>query len=447
MQPPNLLLITTDQQSATMMSCAGNPDLHTPNLDHLAACGIRFEKAYAAQPLCVPQRNCWYSGAMPHENGLSFNYRLNQRELQAPIMMGKIFQQAGYATGYSGKWHVNVSEKDQERHGFQWMNNIRANGADQGIAPDFDRFLQETAGQPFLFSASYNNPHNICEGARGGPFPDGHPGFPENLGAMPSLPENFEIPEEEPTVLRDIQRRYSEKNYPTGGWDTMRWRLHRWMYARMVELVDRHIGNLLQVLRDHGLEEDTLIVFASDHGDGNAHHRWNQKQSLYDESARVPFMIANLGSEGGGVNTDALVNTGIDLIPTLCGLSGVEIPDHLKGVDWSPVYRSGEVVSAPDHLVVETEFGTFGASSGILGRAIRTQRYKYMIYNQGTHREFLVDMEEDPGETVNLANDPRAAEVLEQHRGLLREYIEQTHDLFPLDRIHGGDVPVTWRDE
>lgn len=425
----NILLITTDQQSATMMSCTGNPDLQTPHMDSLAADGVRFEKAYVSQPLCIPQRCSWYTGLMPHEHGVTFNIR--DRLKAASPMMGQIFRDAGYHTGYSGKWHINVPEEEKESHGFAWTNNIRCNGADAGIVADFESFLEQGDDRPFLFSASFNNPHNICEAARGGPFPDGEPGIPENLDQLPALPENFAIPEDEPTALREIQNRYRERNYPTENWDDYRWRLHRWHYCRITEILDKRIGELLQVLRDRGHQDDTMIVFTSDHGDGNAHHHWNQKQVLYDESARVPFVVTQPGSNTGRVDRDQLINTGTDLIPTLCGLAGIDVPETLKGLDWSSALANPAFPPQRDHVVVETEFGTFGKPAGVLGRAVRTARYKYMVYSSGENREFLVDMETDPGETTNLAVQPEQAEELNRHRALLSAYITGTGDIFP----------------
>ncbi len=428
----NILLITTDQQSATMLSCSGNQDLATPNIDSLAEDGARFEKAYAAQPLCIPQRCSWYTGLMPHQHGVTFNSP--DEPLCASFMMGQIFRDAGYATGYSGKWHINVPEQDKSRHGFDWMSNIRCNGADTEIISDFRRFLKEDGNKPFLFSASFNNPHNICEATSGGPFPDGNPGMVENLEQLPPLPDNFCIPEREPSVIREVQDMYRAKNYPTANWDETRWRLHRWFYCRITEIVDHRIGELLQVLRQDGHLDDTLIVFTSDHGDGNAHHQWNQKQVLYDEAARVPFVVAQPGSGLGRIEARQLVNTGIDLIPTLCGLTGIECPTHLEGRDWSALLSNADLPQQRDHVIVETEFGTFGQPSGYMGRAVRTSRYKYMIYDRGDNREFFVDMEDDPGETINLAGNPDHQEELDRHRALLRDYIVRTDDIFPIDK-------------
>lgn len=433
MTQKNILLITTDQQSATMLSCSRNPYLFTPNIDSLAADGVLFEKAYAAQPLCIPQRCSWYTGLMPHQHGITFN--VCDRELQADTMMGQIFRDAHFSTGYSGKWHINVPWQDKERHGFEWVNNIRCNGADAGIVSDFERFLSEKGNDSFIFSASFNNPHNICEAARGGPFPDGNPGMAENMEQLPPLPSNFCIPEREPAVIRAVQAMYRDRNYPTANWDETRWRLHRWFYCRITEILDHRIGELLQVLRKSGHWEDTLIVFTSDHGDGDAHHQWNQKQVLYDEAARVPFILSLPGSSLGKVNEDQLVNTGIDLIPTLCGLAGIAYPAQLRGHDWSNFLNGVDLPPQRDHVVIETEFGTFGKPIGYMGRAVRTMRYKYMIYDRGENREFLADMEDDPGETTNLAGMTAYQQELDRHRILLRNYILRTGDIFPVDII------------
>ncbi len=434
----NILLITTDQQSATMLNCAGNPDLQTPNMDTLAANGVRFEKAYAAQPLCIPQRCSWHTGLMPHQHGITFN--VSDKELQSGMMMGQIFRDAGFSAGYSGKWHINVPWQDKARHGFDWVNNIRCNGADEGIAPDFMRFLKEKGEDSFIFSASFNNPHNICEAARGGPFPDGNPGMVENMDQLPPLPRNFSIPEREPSVIREVQSMYRDRNYPTANWDETRWRLHRWFYCRITEILDSRIGELLQVLRNSGHWEDTLIFFTSDHGDGNAHHQWNQKQVLYDEATRVPFILSRPGSSLGEVNDQQLVNTGIDLIPTLCGLAGIACPASMSGHDWSDVLTDADLPPQRDHVVIETEFGTFGKPAGYLGRAVRTPRYKYMVYNSGEHHEFLADMEVDPDETINLAGTPDHQKELERHRTLLRDYIVRTDDIFPIDMVPAANT-------
>ncbi|MCH2176692.1 MAG: sulfatase-like hydrolase/transferase [Lentisphaeria bacterium] len=425
----NILLITTDQQSATMMSCTGNQDLNTPHLDQLARDGVRFEKAYAAQPLCIPQRNCWYTGMMPSELGITYNHLGIPNE--STTWMGKIFQEAGYATGISGKWHVNLPV---EESGFEWISNIRENGADEHIVPDFQRFLADKEDRPFLFSASFNNPHNICEAARGGYLADGNPGTFENINQLPELPKNFEIPTGEPDALREVQKIYS-RVYPTQNWDETRWRIHRWMYARMNEMIDQKVGELITILRENGLYEDTLIVYSSDHGDGDGHHKWNQKQSLYDESARIPFIISQPGSNLNQVNTTQLVNNGIDLIPTLCGLANIEAPKCLQGKDWSQVLTNTTLAPQREYLIAETEFCGWEVTSDIKARMVRSQQFKYIIFNQGEPRESLIDMDADPGEMNNLINSVDHAVIIQQHRDYLKDYLQKSADNFGLELI------------
>ncbi len=429
MDRPNLLLITTDQQSANMMSCTGNGNLLTPALDGLAANGIRFERAYSTQPLCIPQRCSMYTGMMPHETGVTFN--VPDEQPKDWLLMGRIFAEGGYDTGYAGKWHINFNSEDRASHGFHWMDNIRSNGADLGMAACLQGFLERPRPKPFLFVASFNNPHNICEATRDMPLPDGDVGTPPLPDERPALPENFGIPANEPSAVRAIQERYREKNYPTANWDEARWRQHRWQYARMCEIVDRHIGDLLNVLRQAGHADDTVIIFTSDHGDGNGAHHWNQKQVLYDESARIPFIISGSHVAASGVcDSEHLVSMGLDLIPTLCNYAGIQTPDHLKGVSLKPLADTEPVKTWRDYIIIQTEFGTYGYPSGVTGRCVRTGRYKYMVYSAGSPREQLIDMNADPGEMTNLAPDPAHAAALTRHRALLSEWIAVNGDFF-----------------
>ena len=430
----NILLITTDQQSFDMLSCAGNQYLNTPTMDLLAYDGIRFENAYVAQPLCIPQRCSWYTGLMPHEHGLTFNLRAEEKDIKADFMLGAIFRDAGYKTGYSGKWHINISPDNKDFHGFEWLSNIRCNGADQFISDDFKRFLKEIGNEPCLFSASYNNPHNICEAARGGPFHDGSPGMFENINQLPPLPDNFFPPQGEPSIIREVQNIYKNKNYPTANWDEIRWRIHRWFYCRIVEILDRQIGKLMDILLQSEKADNTIVVFTSDHGEGNAHHKWNQKQTLYDEVTKVPFIITKPGSKINRVEKEQLVNTGIDLFPTLCGLAEIDVPPSLKGINWADILEN-KIPKKRDHLIIETEFGTFGKPLGILGRAVRTSQFKYMIYSKGQNKEFLADMINEPGETQNLINKPEYNKYLQSHRQLLKNYIIESKDIFPISII------------
>ena len=430
----NILLITTDQQSWNMMSCTGNENLRTPHMDSIAIDGIRFENAYSAHPLCIPQRCTWHTGLMPHEHKITFNEP--RKAMKETLMLGQIFSRQGFVTGYSGKWHINIDPDNISRHGFQKMSNIRSNGADQAIATDFQHFLSEKDKRPFFFTASFNNPHNICQASRGDSLslPDGAVKSPDSNEELPELPDNFMIPENEPTIIRQIQEKY-KRAYPTSNWDRNRWRLHRWQYCRIVENLDKRIGDLLNILKESGYEENTLILFTSDHGEGNGHHFWNQKQTLYEESIRVPWIISRPGSLINRVDNQRLINTGIDLIPTLCNMADISCPDNLQGL--ATILDKDLCVNSVDrdHLVIETELGTYDKPSDAKGRSVVTHRYKYMVYDCGERREFLADKLKDPGEMTNLVMDHEYQAILEDLRNKLRNYITETKDIFPISLI------------
>ena len=129
------------------------------------------------------------------------------------------------------------------------------------------------------------------------------------------------------------------------------------------------------------------------------------------------------------------MNVGIDVIPTLCGLAGITTPPHLKGIDWSQALQEEALTPQREALFIETEFGTFGSPSGFMGRCVRSKRWKYSIFNDGSPREMLIDMETDPGETKNLLFEDSCSEVLIRHRELLIEYIKESDDIFPLELI------------
>ncbi len=425
---PHLVYIFTDQQWAGAMSCAGNGDLATPVLDGLAARGVRFENAYCTQPLCVPSRTAMVTGVYPHEIAATHNTLSWPR---APVpMLGKLLAEAGYECAWFGKWHIPVAPALSAEHGFATVECDKGSATDEKLADACQRFLSRPHDRPLFLVASFLNPHNICEWARGQPTPQGPIPPPPPPEQCPALPLNFEVPFDEPEVVRSIQARHAP-GYPTTGWAPERWRQYRWAYYRLVEKVDAQIGRFLEVLRAQGLADNTLIVFSSDHGDGNAAHRWNQKQVLYDESARVPLIVCLPGTTAGRVDR-SLVNAGLDLYPTLCDYARLPLPGHLRGRSLRPLLEQTQPAAWRNELVCETEFANNAGGMGITGRALRTQRYKYICYSQGQRREQLFDLEKDPGETLNLAAVPEMAAVLQDHRRRLADWCRQTADRFPV---------------
>jgi len=429
---PNILLLMTDQQFAGAISCAGNQDVRTPAMDSLAANGTLFTNAYCTNPVCVPSRVSMFNGRMPHEMGVYANIYPHAAIRNFP-MLGRALRDAGYDTGYVGKWHLLAPEKETDIHGFDYMSIHK----DPETPEECAAFIKQKRDKPFFLVASFIDPHDICQWARGEKLPNGPIEDPPAPELCPELPPNHAIPDNEPDVIRKVQEQYRDRTYPTADWTPGKWRQYRWAYYHMVELVDRHIGEVLDTLRSTGQEESTVVVFVSDHGDGTGAHHWNQKQVLYEETTRVPFIIVQKGRTRPGITDQTqLVSTGLDIFPTVCDYAGVTPPPGLEGHSLRGVVENGQEKALREYVVTETEFGEFSSAppfqhTGPMGRMVRSAKHKYVVYSEGTLREQLFDLERDPGEMQNLAVSPEAADVLNAHRRTLMAWTAETKDDFP----------------
>jgi choline-sulfatase len=426
---PNILIIITDQQTAEAMSAAGNKDLHTPAMDKLAQNGIRFTRAYCAQPLCTPSRTAILSGKMPYQTGFVGN--APERDGQWPdslLMMGKIFQNGGYKTGYVGKWHLPVPTTKTSQHGFEFIKNTNfLDYNDAGTPAYCAAFIKENKDVPFLLVASFLNPHDICEWARGEDLKMDLLAAAPPPNQCPQLPLNWKKPANEPSIIRE-QQKVSFRTYPTINWTGDQWRQYRWAYDRLVEKVDQYIGMVLASLKKYGIEKNTIILFTADHGDGYGAHSWNQKQVLYEEAARVPFIISQIGGFKARTD-DMLVCNGTDIIPTICGFAGLKKPAYLKGIDVGK-RMVNPAQSLRDTLVIETDFADNETLLNISGRAVITKRFKYIVYNKGRNQEQLFDLRNDPGEMNNLAVAPANKHQLIAMRNYLKQWCIKNGDKF-----------------
>ncbi|MCF3651504.1 sulfatase family protein [Synoicihabitans lomoniglobus] len=428
---PNILFIWTDQQSAHAMSNAGNPWLHTPAMDELAAQGVTFKQTYCSDPICVPSRASWLTGQMPHRTGVTFNTE-EGGVVGAPL--SRRFAEQGYDTGYVGKWHIPHAPDDKAWHGFEFTRHMRNNRLDPDVLPACNEFLRTPRDHPFFLVASFLNPHDICEWARlaaGGPdvLPNGQlpPAPPPE--ACPPLPDNFEIPAGEPDIIRTMQAR-GPKLYPTVGWPEGRWRQYLWAYYRLIERVDAQVGAILQTLRETGQDENTVIVFSSDHGDGAASHRWNQKTLFYEEVAKVPFIVRPPACARAGQRDDhSLVNLNLDFFPTVFDYAGLPATPGLPGRSVRGLIEGQPGATGHPFVISQNEItNIYGASEGVYGRMLRTARYKYVRFSTGEKREQLFDLTDDPGEMQDLVTKTSHTDVLAEHRTLLDDWMRREDD-------------------
>ena len=449
---PNILLVFTDQQSANAMSCAGNAEISTPTMDSLAADGVRFERAYCATPSCAPARNSIITGTLPHE--ISFA----EGKISNPdATLGRILSASGYDCYYAGNRSMALSQ-EPEICGFEPLSQ----SLDADMAVHCREFLldrgQRGASNPFFLVASFINPHNICQWAREqdtylGPIEERH------IHDCPVLPSNHEISSYEPQAIRSFTATHpsafsTEHQTDDPNW----WRRYRSAYFRLIELVDSHIGIVLEGLRDGGLYDDTLVVFISDHGDAQGAHKLKQKLVLYEEAAKVPLIVKPPKADGGRTSkvSPALAHTGLDLMPTFCDYAAMDPPTGLRGRSLRPVIEETSSAMVPaswrERLVIEIDraprnlpgmqMGKHGGKN-LIGRAVYDGQYKYVIYDWGRYREQLFDLRTDPGETVNLAGSSLFVPVLASMRSYLREWCEETSDHFRA-MIPSGDGPAPY---
>ena len=426
---PNIVIITTDQQFAESASYRiGRQFIRTPNMDRIAANGTVFTRAYCGNPLCVPSRTSIFTGRYCAETNVYDNDDRTKIKLDTkkfPIM-GTIFKNAGYDTGYFGKWHLPVIEKDLSSHGFDTMDTRMD---DPLTAANAAKFVSAKRDKPFLMMTSLLNPHNIAEWSRGQKLPLGDIGNPPPLDQLPPVRPNGRPQQNEPDIVSLMRRSYqAAPMFPVSGFDEEKWREYIWAYYRMIEKVDREIGVVLDAIAKAGLENDTLIVLSADHGDCQGSHGWNQKTILYEEATRIPFVLSQKGVTKPGTSK-TLVQTGIDIIPTICAHAGISAPGGLPGTNvLAPASRKFVVVE--NRMIQGAEIE--GKIPTTTGRMVRGERYKYCAYSNGKQRESLVDLDKDPGEMTNLAVDPKFAKVLADNRANLSAWCKSVNDPFPV---------------
>jgi len=456
---PNILFFCTDQQRVDDMSCFGNHYVKTPGADALAVRGVRFTRSYCAFPLCSPSRATHLTSRMAHEVGVN----TNGRPLPADIpSLGPLFKEAGYRTAFTGKWHLPntwpTPDSDEVR-GFEVLARKTADGA-AGAGKNFRKgrqaetgaededssaggpgsandplsmsaaieFIKEDHQQPFLLFVSYLNPHDICG------FHETSPQtlhLPIDPSVLPPAPTNLDAPDLGPPKGSGQAPVSAKKQNSELHWSELTWRQQLYHYYDLTAEVDGLIAKVLEALRVAGLDKNTLILYTADHGEMAGSHRRIRKMSLYEEAMKVPFIVAGPGIPSG-VTDDTHLVSGLDVLPTLLDFAGIAPPSDARGMSVKPLLDNPK---APWREAV------FAALSETAGRMVRTEKHKYNVYNGNV--EELFDLEADPGEKKSLVEDPSKAQVLEQHRKLLHDWMEKTKDPFSHPELVKGLRPVS----
>jgi len=441
---PNIVFITTDQQNCSTIGGYGGANAETPNLDSLAREGLLLEHAYVTCPLCVPSRGSMLSGRYPHVSGIMLND--DGRPIEYPDRLkglSDVLSESGYDCAYFGKWHLG--RDDTPQHGFHdgWETYLRESYEDmlgrsgkfvfekpltrhrRALVPEalaHDTHVAERSveyirnrkgGKPFALWCALRAPHDPYVGPHTDRYKAADMMLPGNavddLSGKPacqkaSWSEKYTREVEKvrsPDDLRSVIARYQGLSY----------------------YVDVNVGRVLEALRQAGLEEDTIVVFHSDHGDMmGAHGLITKGPYMYEETNRVPFIIRYPGRIPAGRKMAGLFSL-VDIAPSILELAGIRHSEPFDGISAARAF--GE---AADHFREAVFAETFEIiDQRCLLLSVRTEKWKYNLYFGDTDE--LYDMENDPLEMRNLAEETASVAVVREMQARLATWLEETGGL------------------
>ena len=448
----NILVIISDHLTTRAVGAYGESDwADTPNIDRLAARGVLFDNMYTSCPLCAPARASFWTGRLPHDTGVLANGTKVERPGIVPngsvpedmATVGACFRDAGYKTIHFGKCHDSGGLRgfeivpDGQRKSAPAAEGYPENSDTWKDNWAMDRFAEWAGGgfpDPFCCVVDLQNPHNICGWVGEHSSLDGPVRHPAGAADLPELPANHRVADWEnvPPPVRYICCSHIRTGQ-TAHYTDEDWRYYIDAFRHYSKMADDHVGTVLRLLEEGGVLDDTLVVLMADHGDGMGSHQLATKQvAFYEETMRVPFIVAGPGVPRGGQRIETLASL-LDLLPGLADYAGIDVPGDLPGKSFAPLL-AGE---GGEREFVAAEWYSEWGYTVSPGRMIRSKDFKYVSYLEGsggaddpTGGEELYDLTRDRGETVNLAADPARRQVLLEHRALLKRHIREQADPF-----------------
>ncbi|MGC3967376.1 MAG: sulfatase [Pirellulales bacterium] len=461
---PNVLFLIADDLN-NFLGCYGDPRAKTPNLDKLAARGVRFDKAYCSFPLCGPSRNSMLTGLYPNSTGIQGNQQIFRQTIPAQHSLPQAFRLSGYFAGRIGKlYHYNVP-KSIGTNGHDdpgsWEMEINPAGVDRleeepqifsltpgqyggslswFASPKPDPFhtdaimaddaawvlkrCAERKDRPFFLAVGFFRPHTPYVSPKDpyfGYYPESEmpvvQGVAEDQADLPKAALGSYKPDQD--KLTDDLRRQCVQAY----------------YAS-ISFMDAQVGRVLEALEQNGLAENTIVVFTSDHGYHMGEHGLWQKMSLFEESSRVPLIVAARGLAKPGTSAAAPVSH-VDLFPTLAELCNVPAPKNLQGQSLAAMLKDPENVKGRNwaltqvarggglgRATVTRDVGSDGAR--YFGYTLRTPQWRYTEWDEGKQGRELYDHASDPKELKNLADDPAHAATVAELASQLKTAVATT---------------------
>ncbi len=436
----NVLFIASDDLN-TALGCYGHPLSKTPNIDRLAAGGVRFEHAYCQFPLCNPSRASLMTGLRPDTTKVLDNGRHFRQTIPDLVTLPQLFKNNGCFTARVGKifhygvpwdignsglddppsWDVFVNPRGRDRDeqdkvinytpkiqlgaALAWMSceGMDEEQTDGKVATEVIRLLEEHKDKPFFIAAGFYRPHVPCVAtekyfdlfhSNAITLPDQPAGHLDNVPplAFTTKPPNYGL---EPQPLRTFLR----------------------SYLASISFMDAQVGRLLAALQRLNLADKTVVVFFGDNGWLLGQHGQWQKQSLFEESARVPLIISVPGGRNAGKTTSRTAEL-VDIYPTLADLCGLTAPASLEGESLRPLIEDPN--ASWDHPAFTQVARGAQAGRRVMGRRIATERWRYTEWDDGRLGTQLYDHDQDPNEYRNLAADPAHAATVAEMKRLLR---------------------------
>ncbi len=452
-----VVLIMTDTQNKNMLGCYGNPEMNTPSLDRLAGQGVRFENAYCCQPVCTPARGAIFTGMYPHANGAWANQMAFAKNVQS---VGRRLRDVGVHTAYVGKWHLDGGDyfgTGQCADGWDpdyWydmrnyleeltpeecrLSRDPTTNRTHLVTPEFtfghrvsDRaidFLDRHAREDFLLVVSYDEPHHpwLCP-----------PPFSE-------MYRDYEVPRKE-NVWDDLSGKPEHHRVwaeaALSGRDEESRRITKDDFFCCNAFVDSEIGRVLDAVDRRAPE--ALVIYTTDHGEFLLEHGLNGKgAAMYEEITNIPLMVRWPGRVPEGAVCDSLVSH-VDLVPTIMEAMGRDVSPRIQG---NSMLAALNDPSRQVRDVAFVEFNRFNACIDGGGgfqpiRACFDGRHKLVINLIASDE--LYDLAGDPGEMINLIEDPEHAEVRDRLHGRILDWMEETRD--PFRGYYWARRP--WRDD
>jgi len=406
---PNVLFITVDDLN-TSLGCYGHPLVKSPNIDRLAKHGVRFDRAYCQYPLCNPSRTSFLTGRRPDTTRILDNFTPPRTHLDNVVFLPEYFRQHGYYTARMGKiahtryedtvtWDI-VKQPPDDGGLSGPTDKLDSEEIDGRTAKNIVQMLEEHPSQPLFIAAGFRRPHQPFQAPRR--YFSMYP--PESL-PLPREPANdrVDIPPIALATAPDVPKNMTGESL----------RKNMASYFACITFVDAQIGIVLDAMERLGRLDNTIIVLFSDHGFHLGEHGglW-EKESLFEECARVPLIIAAPGKRRDVVSP-RLAEL-VDVFPTLTELCGLPAPNGLEGTSLVPL------LDDPNRPWKQAAFSMVTREGGIMGRSVRSERYRYTEWGNAKNAE-LYDHENDPHEYKNLVLHAKSREALKEHRKMLAD--------------------------